>query len=175
VHLRFSKSEVKETAARDGKEVAGKSKDRQKGVESKVDGDRERKPESHGRDKKQVQSDGVKELKQEDREEKVRSLVDKGRDGEERTKDRSHRSEAERNDGVERLRASDRDCDQHQSSSSADGTPGSHHSSEGHRRSADSGKPTDERGKINSADKRSSLLSTVVFERYLYSINVAHL
>jgi hypothetical protein len=151
MYANFSKTEIKETSARDGKEVAGKSKDRQKGNESKVDGeraDKERKPDSHGRDKKQALPDGVKEVKQEEREEKVRSLIDKGRDVDERTKDRSHRSDAERNDGTERVRTSDRDYDQHQSSSSADGTPASHHSNDGHRRSAEVGKQTDERGKL---------------------------
>jgi hypothetical protein len=132
-----SKTDAKEFT-KDGKELSNKLKDKQKGVETRNEAERterERKSDTHGRDKKQ-----------EDKDEKSRLGLDKGRDIDERTKDRGHRSlDVERAEN----KMVDRDADAHQSSSvssSADGTPGSHHGSEGHRRSADSGKQTEERG-----------------------------
>jgi len=127
-------SKPESTTTKDGKELASKGRDKQKGVEIKIEAERtekERKSDLHGRDKKHEEKD-----------EKPRLVADKVRDFDERTKDRSHRLDVERTES----RAVDRDIEQHQSSSSADGTPSSHHGSEGHRRSADSGKQTDERG-----------------------------
>lgn len=135
----------KDVAVKDGRDVTGKSKDRQKGEVERTD--RDRKSEQHGRDKKHA--DGTKDAKQEERDEKPRSAAEKTRVGDDRTKDRGHRSDLDRSEAVDRTRATDRDLDAHQSSS-GDATPGSHHSSEGPRRSADSAKQPDERGTDNS-------------------------
>ena len=105
--------------------------------------DRDRRPDQHVREKRHT--DGGKEMKtEEQRDEKLRLVGEKSRD-DDRTKDGGtlSRSHSERSSEVmDRSRLAERDVDGHQSS--GDGTPGSHHSGEGHRRSND--KQSDDRG-----------------------------